>query len=55
VVAISYYSVNLAAYLAYPATEALAISKGMATAILTPLVILAVWLMVRRIRRHMEH
>lgn len=55
VVAISYYAVNLAAYLAYPLTEPLGVSKGMATAILTPLVILAVWAMVRRIRRHVDH
>jgi len=51
-VAISYYAVNLAAYAAYPLTEPWGISKGMATAILTPLVIGLVWLMVRRIRRH---
>jgi uncharacterized membrane-anchored protein len=55
VVAISYYAVNLAAYIAYPFTEPLGISKGLATAALTPLVILAVWLLVRRIRRSMEH
>ncbi|MDP4033767.1 MAG: DUF3422 domain-containing protein [Pseudorhodobacter sp.] len=54
VVAISYYAVNLAAYLAYPLTEPLGVSKGMATAILTPLVILVVWAMVRRIRRHVD-
>lgn len=50
VVAISYYAVNLATYLAYPLTEPLGITKGVATAILTPLVILGVWLMVRKIR-----
>ncbi|MFT7057996.1 MAG: putative membrane-anchored protein [Pseudorhodobacter sp.] len=50
VVAISYYAVNLLAYLAYPATVAIGLSKGMATAILTPLVVLAVWGTVRRIR-----
>ncbi|MDZ4093303.1 MAG: DUF3422 domain-containing protein [Paracoccaceae bacterium] len=54
VVAISYYAVNLAAYLAYPVTETLGLSKGMATAILTPLVILGVWAMVRRLKRHMD-
>ncbi|MEH6775648.1 MAG: DUF3422 domain-containing protein [Cereibacter changlensis] len=54
VVAISYYAVNLAAYVAYPATEPLGISKGLATAVLTPLVMLAVWLMVRRIHRKMH-
>lgn len=50
VVAISYYAVNLATYLAYPLTEPLGITKGVATAILTPLVILGVWYMVRKIR-----
>lgn len=52
VVAISYYAVNLAAYLFYPVTEALDISKGLATALLTPAVVGVVWLMIRRIRRH---
>jgi len=51
VVAISYYAVSLAGYLAYPVGKALGISKEMMTAGLTPAVILAVWLMVRRIRR----
>lgn len=51
VVAISYYAVSLAAYAAYPLTEAVGLSKGMATAILTPLVIGAVWLGLRRIRK----
>lgn len=54
VVAISYYAVNLAAYLFYPVTEIVGISKGLATALLTPAVVVAVWLMIRRIRRHMQ-
>ena len=54
VVAISYYAVNLATYAAYPLTEHLHISKGMATAIATPLVVLLVWAAIRRIRRHMD-
>ena len=54
VVAISYYAVSLAAYAAYPVTEALHISKGMATAVLTPLVVLGVWLALRRIKREMR-
>jgi uncharacterized membrane-anchored protein len=54
VVAISYYAVSLAAYAAYPLTEALHLSKGMATAILTPLVIFGVWLMIRRVHNHLE-
>jgi len=51
VVAISYYAVNLLAYLTYPLSHALDLSKGATTAVLTPLVVLAVWAMVRRIRR----
>jgi uncharacterized membrane-anchored protein len=54
VVAISYYAVSLASYAAYPITEALAISKGLATAVLTPVVILCVWLGLRRIKRGMH-
>ncbi len=51
VVAISYYAVNLLAYIAYPVTEGMGISKGVTMALLAPLVILAVWGMVRRIRK----
>jgi uncharacterized membrane-anchored protein len=51
-VAISYYAVNLAAYAAYPVTEPMGLSHGLTLALLTPAVILAVWLMVRRIRNH---
>ena len=54
VVAISYYAVNLVAYLAYPATEPLGLSKGLTMAILTPLVVGGVWLMIRRIRHRLE-
>ena len=51
VVAISYYAVNLATYMAYPVLEPLGVSKGIASAILTPVVVVLVWLMVRRLRR----
>ncbi|WP_108484695.1 DUF3422 family protein [Oceaniglobus ichthyenteri] len=54
VVAISYYAVNLAAYVTYPLFEPLGFSKGMGTAILTPLVVVLVWLAVRRIRKEVE-
>ncbi len=54
VVAISYYAVNLTAYLAYPLTEPLGMTHGMTMAILTPLIVVAVWLGVRRIRNHLE-
>jgi uncharacterized membrane-anchored protein len=51
VVAISYYAANLLAYIAYPVTEGLGLSKGMSMAIMVPVVILGVWAMVRRIRQ----
>ncbi|MCI2393000.1 DUF3422 domain-containing protein [Aliiroseovarius sediminis] len=54
VVAISYYAVSLAGYLAYPLTEMLGISKGMLTAALTLPVVGLVWLGVRRIRHSIE-
>ena len=54
VVAISYYAVNLAAYMAAPFVEPLGLAKGVSTAILTPLVVLLVWLMVRRIRKSLH-
>jgi uncharacterized membrane-anchored protein len=50
VVAISYYAVNLAAGLVAPLTERFALGKSLVLALLTPLVVLAVWLFVRRIR-----
>ncbi|MFC2968192.1 DUF3422 family protein [Acidimangrovimonas pyrenivorans] len=54
VVAISYYAVNLATYVAYPFTEHLGISKGMTSAVLTPVVVLIMWLALRRIRKGMH-
>ena len=54
VVAISYYAVNLAGYMAYPLLEPAGISKGLATALLTPLVVFLVWAMIRRIRKGMN-
>ncbi len=54
VVAISYYAVNLLAYIAYPVTENFGVSKGMSMALLVPVVILAVWAMVRRIRKKLH-
>jgi uncharacterized membrane-anchored protein len=54
-VAISYYAVNLVAYAAYPIAEGqLGLSHGMTLAILTPFVLFGVWLMVRRIRQHLD-
>ncbi len=54
VVAISYYAVSLAGYVAYPLAKAFGLSKEMMMVGLTPLVIFFVWLMVRRIRAHFE-
>ncbi|PRY25476.1 putative membrane-anchored protein [Aliiruegeria haliotis] len=54
VVAISYYALNLASYLTYPLQEPLGLSKGTTTAILTPLVVLIVFLLIRRIRKSMH-
>ena len=54
VVAISYYAVNLASYALYPLSAGFGLSKPLTTAALTPLVILAVFYLVRRLRRAME-
>lgn len=53
-VAISYYAVNLAAYALEPLAHRVHLSHGALMALLTPLVLLAVWLMVRRIRNHFD-
>lgn len=50
VVAISYYAVGLLAYVAAPAADALSLSKSLVAAAIVPVVVLGVWLMVRRIR-----
>ncbi|WP_418591818.1 DUF3422 family protein [Ponticoccus sp. (in: a-proteobacteria)] len=54
VVAISYYAVSLVGYLMYPVAELLGLSKGTMTALMVAPVVLAVWLMIRRIRHHVE-
>nr|WP_175582131.1 DUF3422 domain-containing protein [Phaeobacter sp. HF9A] len=54
VVAISYYAVSLASYALYPLGKMLDLSKGMLTAMITPLVIGAVFLAVRRIRNSLH-
>lgn len=53
-VAISYYAVNLAAYALEPLAHSVHLSHGGLMAVLTPLVLLGVWLMVRRIRNHFD-
>ena len=54
VVAISYYAVSLASYLLYPLEEPTGLSRGMLTAVVTVPVVLAVWWMIRRLRRSVE-
>ena len=54
IVAISYYAVNLAAYLLAPAAEAAGVGKTALLAGLVPLVVLLVWMMVRRVRRALD-
>lgn len=51
IVAISYYAVNLASNIAAPFAYDLGFHDKTVKAILTPLVILGVWMMVRRIRK----
>jgi len=51
VVAISYYGVNLAANLVMPLAEPAGLGRSGVMALLTPVVIVSVWLMVRRVRK----
>jgi len=50
VVAISYYAVNLTAYVLAPVAEPLGLGKTAEMALLTPVVVMLVWLLVARIR-----
>ncbi len=54
VVAISYYAVNLALYLLGPVEGALGVGKAWLAAGVTPVVVLLVWLGIRRIRQEVE-
>jgi uncharacterized membrane-anchored protein len=54
VVAISYYAVNLALYVLGPAGRSLDLSKVTLGAVTTPVVIVLVWLLVRRVRQSMD-
>ncbi|WP_460274600.1 DUF3422 family protein [Celeribacter sp. ULVN23_4] len=51
VVAISYYAVSLVGYVIYPVLEPLGLSKGVALAMATPVVVGLVWLAIRRIKK----
>ena len=54
VVAISYYAVGLLGYATYPLAAALHMEKPLLTAALTPLVVLAVWWGMRRVRARLH-
>lgn len=54
VVAISYYALNLVLYMLKPVGHRLQLDDVTLAAIATPAVVLAVWAMVRRIRRQVE-
>ncbi len=53
VVAVSYYAVNLVAYLLAPFSSTLGISKVVLTGLITIPVVALVWLVIRRIRNHL--
>lgn len=54
VVAISYYAVSLMAYLTYPLTTLMAVTKGELTALLTLPVVVLVWWALRRIQKKLH-
>jgi uncharacterized membrane-anchored protein len=54
VVAISYYAVSLAMYILGPVEYQLGISKTVMAAIVTPIVLVGVWLMIQRLKKHLE-
>ena len=54
VAAISYYAVNLLSYLTFPIFESFGFGKTWTLALLTPVVLVTVWLLVRRIKRNEE-
>jgi len=54
VVAISYYAVNLVLYIGGPLEKSFGLSKTVMAAIATPLVLLGVWWMIKRIRKHLD-
>lgn len=54
VVAISYYALNLLLYVLGPIEKTLNIPKYFIASGATPVVVLVVWLMLRRIHKHME-
>ena len=54
VVAISYYAVGLLGYAVHPVAAAVGMDKTLLLATLTPVVVLGVWLAIRRIRARLH-
>lgn len=54
VVAVSYYAVNIVLYLLGPVTTPLEMSKTVLAAIVTPIVLIGVWLLLRRLRKEID-
>jgi uncharacterized membrane-anchored protein len=54
VVAIGYYAVNLVLYVMGPLEKTYGVPKVTMGALATPIVLFAVWLMIKRIHKHME-
>lgn len=54
VVAISYYAVNLVLYVVEPLEKSYGFSKTAMAAIVTPLVLLGVWGMIKRVQKHLD-
>ena len=55
VVAISYYALNLVLYVLAPVEKLFHIEKYWLYATVTPTVVIAVWLILRRIQKSMHH
>ncbi len=54
VVAISYYAINIVLYVMGPLEKYYGVSKTVMAAMATPLVLLGVWWMLKRIHKHLE-
>jgi len=54
IVAISYYAVSLVLYMSGPLQKAVGLDKMQTAALATPLVMICVWFVVGRIRKHSE-
>ena len=54
VVAVSYYAVNIVLYLLGPVATPLEMSKTVLAALVTPVVLIGVWLLLRRLRKEID-